>query len=393
MCVCVLLGGCQDKEYPQTLKTDHAPVQSNLKSMQKQPLTKPSRQQEKQKIALLLPLSGPYADLGQDLQKAAEMSFFHQIERQQPTLEDPNEGFELLIEDTQGTAEGAKQAARHVLAQGAKVILGPVFAYEVRSVLGEARSRHVPVLSFSSDKTVAGRDSYIFGFSPEEQIHAVLDFAYSRGLEKMAILSPATDYGRLVHEAAQKWSQVQGRPFVVSLIYQGQGENLETEITALKEKRIDAVLLSVGGQDLTRLADNLQAWGLDLSKVQLLGTGLWDNPEMQALSVLSGAWYASSDPSMRVSFEAEFIKNYGKAPKRIATLAYDSLTFVVHVLASQRKGKEKKRGNSSLFEALKSFENKPFSGVEGVYSLTSDGKTRRNLSILSIGSNQARVVS
>src|SRR5208282_2736946 len=73
------------------------------------------------KVGLLLPLSGPSAALGQAMLQASEMALF----------DAPDNGVELLPRDTQGAAAGAADAARDVIAQGAKLIIGPLLAAEV----------------------------------------------------------------------------------------------------------------------------------------------------------------------------------------------------------------------------------------------------------------------
>src|SRR5215510_3633776 len=68
------------------------------------------------KVGLLLPLSGQQAALGRSLLQSAEMGLF----------EVGDERFTLLVEDT-ASAGGADSAARKLLAQGARIMLGPVF--------------------------------------------------------------------------------------------------------------------------------------------------------------------------------------------------------------------------------------------------------------------------
>ena len=83
------------------------------------------------KVALLLPLSGANADLGKAMLEAAQLALFT-IGSDQLTL---------IPRDTAGTPDGAAEAARSAIAEGAKLILGPLLADEVEAVKPIAQRR------------------------------------------------------------------------------------------------------------------------------------------------------------------------------------------------------------------------------------------------------------
>ena len=119
------------------------------------------------RVGLLLPLSGPAADLGRDMLEAAEMALFDVGANQ----------LRLLPRDTGGTAEGARLAARQVLAEGAEVLLGPLFSQAVAAVSPIAAEADVRVLAFSNVAEMAGPGTYLLGFRPEEQVTRVIRYA------------------------------------------------------------------------------------------------------------------------------------------------------------------------------------------------------------------------
>lgn len=69
------------------------------------------------RVGLLVPLTGSSAKLGEVLRNAAMMSLFD-ISSQRLILQ---------FYDTQGTAEGAREAAELAISQGVELIIGPVF--------------------------------------------------------------------------------------------------------------------------------------------------------------------------------------------------------------------------------------------------------------------------
>ncbi|WP_446924839.1 ABC transporter substrate-binding protein, partial [Klebsiella pneumoniae] len=76
------------------------------------------------RVGLLLPLSGRGSEIGPALRNAAEMALF----------DAGVENFELLPRDTGGTSEGAAAAAESALVDGARLIIGPLFADNVPAV-------------------------------------------------------------------------------------------------------------------------------------------------------------------------------------------------------------------------------------------------------------------
>jgi hypothetical protein len=118
--------------------------------------TAPAPAPERIAVGLLLPLTGPEADIGQSILDAAQMALF----------DTADENFVLLPRDTGGTPEGAARAVRDALSGGAKLILGPLLAQDVAAVAPEARAAHVPVVAFSTDSSVAGDGVYLMGSLP-----------------------------------------------------------------------------------------------------------------------------------------------------------------------------------------------------------------------------------
>ena len=138
------------------------------------------------KIGLLLPLSGRHARLGEALLNAAQLALFDVADQR----------FTLVVRDTRGTPQGAAVAARAVLAEGSRLILGPLFASSVKAMAEVAREFGVKVIAFSNDRTVAGNGTFLIGLLPHEQISRVVAHARDKGIERFAALVPETPFGR-----------------------------------------------------------------------------------------------------------------------------------------------------------------------------------------------------
>ena len=146
------------------------------------------------RAGLLLPLTGPASDLGQDMLRAAQMALFDA---------GPN-SVVLLPKDTRGSAEGAALAARELLNEGAEILIGPLFSRAVQAVTPIAQQAGVRVLAFSNVTSVADDGTYLLGFRPEEQVDRVVQYALDQGIEVFAGLAPDDAYGETAMRALQR---------------------------------------------------------------------------------------------------------------------------------------------------------------------------------------------
>lgn len=160
-----------------------------------EPVTLPDLDEDRiVRVALLLPFgdsSENIQDLADAMLKAAQMVAF----------ESGNESFLLIPEDTKGTPQGARAAARNAINGGADIILGPLLASSVQAVSNEARPRDIPVIAFSTDQRVAGDGTYLLSFPPEPEIERVTSYALSQGYARFGLLAPLNEYGGRVSDA------------------------------------------------------------------------------------------------------------------------------------------------------------------------------------------------
>ena len=121
------------------------------------------------KVAILLPLTGRNATLGQSMLQAAQLALFDM----------GNNNFTLIPRDTQGTAQGASIAASKAINDGAQLILGPLFSDSVRATQAIAKQHNVNVIAFSTDWTLADRQTFLMGFMPFSQVERVTCLLYT----------------------------------------------------------------------------------------------------------------------------------------------------------------------------------------------------------------------
>ena len=323
-----------------------------------------------QKIGVLLPLSGPHRNLGKSLQNAAELSFF----------EKGHAGMELVIEDTLGTPEGARLATQKALDKGVDLIIGPLFSAGTLESAKLATPRHVTVLSFTNDKTVAGPYTFVMGFDPQEQIDRVLSYARKKGRKDLVAFVPKNAYGALVDETLRQ----QEKRGVVKIVHLESYDPQNPSTLSRKNfPQADLLFIAEGGHSLSRIVSTLLYHENTLDTYQFIGTGQWDTASVRGNHSLVGAWFASPDPRSRQDFENIFQQTYGYLPPRLATLAYDAISMVS--VLSQRFPKTP-FSHESLTQKM------GFLGLDGIFRLRSGGTVQRGLAILGVHLNGFQVI-
>ncbi|NQV56478.1 MAG: penicillin-binding protein activator [Rhodospirillales bacterium] len=361
------------------------------------------------RVALLLPLSGPHAVLGQALLNAAQLALFHFADK----------NFELLPQDTRGTAGGAADAVALAIGDGATLILGPLLSQSVEAVAPAARAAGVKVIAFSNDRRISGDGIFTMGFVPGEQVDRVVRYAYRKGLRNFALLAPDNDYGTAVADALSNTAREIGAGITSADFYDPLAEDLTPVVRTLanydsRRQRLlsqrgalesrtddvadgglrrlknlqtlgdvpfDALLIAEGGKRLEAIAALLPHFDIDPKIIKILGTGQWDQPGIGKEPALLNAWFAAPPPASRAEFITQYRQIYGKAPPRIATLPYDA-TAIAAVFAR----------NDGKFDLSEILSPVGFTGRDGLFRFLPEGVTRRGLAIHQVMRGQSKVI-
>ena len=342
------------------------------------------------KVALLVPLSGANAELGQALLDAAQLALF----------ESGGDRMILVPRDTGGNAAGAAGAARAVIGDGARLILGPLLAPEVEAVKPIAQEAHINVIAFSTVTTLAGGNTYLMGFLPRQEVVREVGYARERGLARFAALAPNSPYGHLMADALREVASGGGgsvtkieffdpragdvSPAIQRLLPSGGEGRTEPSPVSPPAASFDALLLPEGGARLKQIAGQVKSAGGSAKPVQLLGSGLWDTPDIGSDPALVGGWFASSPPEARQDFERRFNATYGHNPPRLASLGYDAAALAA-VLARGQAGEP--------FSQQAILNPSGFTGVDGLFRFSPNGLVQRGLAVLEVVPQGTIVVS
>jgi branched-chain amino acid transport system substrate-binding protein len=330
------------------------------------------------RVALILPLSaqGNAGVAAQSMKNAADMAL----------AEFKNPNIQLLVKDDGGTPQGAQAAAQQAIGEGAEIIIGPLFAEAVRAVGATARQRGIPVIAFSTDVSVASRGIYLLSFLPETDVKRIVDFAVSRGKRSFAAMLPDSAYGAVVEAAFQQDVSRRGGRIVALEKYPPDPTKMAEPARRVAQAaaQADSIFIPDGADAVPQVVQALAAAGVNLKRVQLLGTGLWDDPRVFSTPALDGGWYAAPESSGFRNFSGRYRARYGQDPVRTATLAYDAVALVAALVKTQ---------GAQRFSEQVLTTSSGFAGIDGVFRFRPDGTNERGLAVLRVAPTGGQVVS
>jgi ABC-type branched-subunit amino acid transport system substrate-binding protein len=328
------------------------------------------------KVALILPLSaaGNVGTAAQSMRNAGEMAL----------AEFRNPDIQLLVKDDNASAFGAQLAAQQAVGEGAEIILGPLFAQSVAMVGQFARARSVPVIAFSTDSSVAAHGVYLLSFLPETDVERIISYSASIGKRAIAALLPDNAYGSVVEGALKQAAARRGVRITALEHYQFDNARLQdpARLVAQATASSDALFLPDGADGVAAAVAALNANGA--KRIQLLGTGLWDDPRIFADAALQGGLYAAPDGAGFRSFAARYRAKFGQDPVRTATLAYDAVALVAALV----KTKGPDRFSDQVLTG-----SSGFAGLDGVFRFRPNGTNERGLAVLRVTPSGGQVVS
>ena len=367
----LLLGACS--EPPKTSTPAARPV--TVAAQSGSPLTASG----KVRIALLLPLSGRAAPIGQAMQQAAEMALFDSGSKE----------LALSAYDSGDSADTAIEAYRKARIDGAALVLGPLYGTSASALVPLVNQGGMNVVAFSNDEQVAQRGVWIMGIAAPPQVRRVVDHAFESGIRRFATFAPQTSYGEQMARTLETYVNTRGGTVVGREFFDPNGTDIPIQARQLAASAKGdggklAVLVPVAPPTLPIALASLATNGLDGRAVQLIGTGVWDFPGVGTETMLRGAWYAAPDPAKRADFERRFVSTYGRPPHRLATLAYDGVGLAGH-LARLKPGGD--------FSAEAITNPSGWSGIDGIFRFFPDGRSERALAVIEIQGDRGVVIS
>lgn len=324
-------------------------------------------------IGVLLPLSGKVANIGQGMQNAMFLA-----------LDDlKNNKIVLKFYDTKSNSMGAAQAAEKAIADGAKLILGPLMSEEVKSVAGVALSEDVPVISFTTSPQVLQKGVYSIGLLNGEQIDRIISYAAAKNRTRLALLLPDNNSGLNILKSALMSAFGNNTKITKVGFYNPDSVDFSSIVKELSSTAdFDTILIADGGNRLKSMASMFAYNDILYPDVLFLGTAAWDNTNLSKETMLYHGLYPMISKEYDSYFTEKYKNTFGEQPKTVYSFAYDSV-----LLASVLSSKCKDNLDSCITN------RNGFKGVNGYFKILPTGQSYHSLEILEVTKDGPQVVS
>ncbi len=217
-------------------------------------------------IAVLMPLTGEYAQMGQRLASMVELG-----------LEDSLEGKIKVMTYDAADDEKILASVQKLKAKNSKIILGPIFSASTSTVVSKV-TPGVTVLTLSNNPALAGDCVYVFGHSPMKQTERIIDYMLNSGYKDFITLLPVSKYSREMANVMSSSLVSNGAKLEASEFYTEKEESIAAAVSniakivenineseAITTKPV--IYISDESISVKKLFDALKRHNLDVSSV------------------------------------------------------------------------------------------------------------------------------
>jgi ABC-type branched-subunit amino acid transport system substrate-binding protein len=331
-------------------------------------------------VALLVPQSSEgTAQIASDLENAARLAA-----AQLDDLE-----IDLRVYDTAGDATVAASVAQQAVDDGAKIIIGPLYAEAANAVGTAVADEGVNVLSFSNNTTIAGGNVFVLGKTFDNTAARIVSFAAEQGKERAMVIHSDRIDGQMGLNAFQAAAANSSLRIVSAQSFELTQESVLNTVPLIRASAeiedVDTLFLtSSSAGALPLLAQLLPEAGLDPANVQYTGLTRWDiPPQTLELSGLQGGWFAVPDLTRTESFATQFQEQFGNRPHQLASLAFDGIAAI---------GALSQAGFNDILTREALTQPSGFQGVDGIFRLKDDGTNERGLAIATVQDKQVLII-
>lgn len=296
---------------------------------------------------------------------------------------------DLRVYNTAGQPELAQSMAAQAVAEGAQIILGPVFAQEANAAGIAAAPAGVNVLSFSNNPDIAGNNVFILGQTFGSTARRLARYAVENGKTRFMIVNDRNTAGELGRSAIQAGAAEAGATVVGEGSYEfsqnGVVQAASGIVATARAAGADAVFLTADTAGALPLISQLLADnGLGPATIQYIGLTRWDIPaETLGLPGVQGGWFALPDPRLYAQYQQRYLTAFGEPPHPISGLAYDGIAAIGALI---------NQGTQGAVTAAALTQGSGFVGVGGIFRLRADGTNDRGLAVAQIRDGQVSIL-
>jgi ABC-type branched-subunit amino acid transport system substrate-binding protein len=296
---------------------------------------------------------------------------------------------DLRVYDTAGDPATAAAKATEAVNDGARIILGPVYAEAANAVGLAVRGRNINVLSFSNNASIAGGNVFVLGPTFNNTANRLTRFAASQGKQNMLVAYSNDLAGGLGRDAITQATRSTPITIAATVPYERSQQGVIAAIPQIRDQvrstGADSLFLTATTAGaLPLFSQLLPEAGLDPQTTQYIGLTRWDIPaQTLALPGVQGGWFALPDPAVSGQFRARYQATYGGAPHPIGGLAYDGIAAIGALVGA---------GKADALTGAALTQSAGFRGVGGIFRLMQDGTNERGLAVATVQNKQVVII-
>ncbi len=323
-------------------------------------------------ILAFLPLTGTYSNYGNKTRKALDLSI----------LNSANNKIKIIYFDT-GKNINKITISKLLDNLNPSVIIGPFRREVLLDIKPIAKSKSIPILTFSNDISLRENNIWSLGFSPEEQVESVISCALSYGYKNFGLVAPDNLYGRILTNASiDLISDYKNNKYEKILLNNDQINNKSKLFSILKSflkfkenqtlhTRFDSILIGGSKEFILEIAPLLAFFNVDSRYVKILGTERFNTKEIKNEPSLEKAWFPAIVSKNEKDFRLYWQKIWGDDVNYFSNAGFDSGSIGINYVNKQKLG-------SSFFKNISG----PITGL----TLKSGGYVKKLINVMQIES-------
>ena len=315
------------------------------------------------RIAVVLPTADKNAALGKAMLNAAILANYD-IHNPEITL--------IPMDQNSVIQNPALLTTEHVNAT-----VGPLTAEATRYLQPFAKQNSIRIFSLSNDPSLSDDNTLALGYSIENEVSRILNYANSRYKNRILAVIHKDAYGDAI-AAAVPANQVAH----TQIIRFDNSTDLQVSLKGVLDIP-DAIFIPISAKNLSPVLTSLAAAGLTHDKAQYISTGVWDDDTTRQIPELDHAWYPSADPARLQSYSQHYAAQYGAVPPRLSALSYNAVAMIAIL---------EKQSITDPFNKIVLTNPSGFEGVDGLFRIMPDGSVRRALAIVEIQNHQPTII-
>ncbi|MDR0484953.1 MAG: penicillin-binding protein activator [Alphaproteobacteria bacterium] len=365
-------------------------------------------------VAVLLPLSGKYANVGESLLNTIHLAY----------SQNPNKYIVLKVYDTQNDSFSAKDIAQKILDDNNKAVIGPILGNESLQIAKILEKQDIPVFTFSNDISIINQVSNLYTLSliPIMEIESSIDYASNNLKSKnFAVLVPNNKYGEvmmagikqsledrnlnLVRAVSYPTTTARLTPYLKKLLpktelskYEKISRQLNDRVEVLDKDGnaitkipdanldFDTLIIADFGPRVAVVASHLPSLGINPNSLKIIGLSNWDTPEISTNSLLQNAYFSTLNDFENTIFAKKYQEYYGKSPNLLDVAAYDSVITIMSLVYKDTDGNLVNNFTEDQITSIK------LTGFAGKFIISKDHTSRRNFTIRQINNEKGGTV-